>query len=209
MMLRFLALTLLLSLPIPLAAQDMPASTAPAAAPDPALIRVILQTSEGAITLALDPVHAPITTANFLRYVDGRRLDGVTFYRAMKFGPGEGLIQGGARGDTARIYPPIAHEPTTQTGITHIAGTISMARYEPGSATSDFFITASPMESLNANPSGQGDAAGFAAFGHVVEGMDVVQRILIAPTSPTEGEGMMKGQMLEPKIVILTARRAR
>lgn len=208
MLMRFLnpiILALLAISPLPVSAQDAAPAVQPA---DPALVRVVLQTSEGAITLALDPVRAPITTANFLRYVDGKKLDGITFYRAMKFGPGEGLIQGGARGDPARLFPPIAHEPTSQTGISHVAGTVSMARYEPGSATSDFFITASPMQSLDANPSGEGDNAGFAAFGHVVDGMDVVQRILNAPTSPTEGEGVMKGQMLEPKITILTARRA-
>nr|WP_171905751.1 peptidylprolyl isomerase [Sphingobium phenoxybenzoativorans] len=208
MMQRLLAaafLALLLASPLPVLAQD----AQPAAArPEAALIRVVLQTSEGAITLALDPVRAPITTANFLKYVDSKKLDGITFYRAMKFSAGEGLIQGGARGDPARLFPPIAHEPTSQTGISHTAGVISMARYAPGSATSDFFITASPMPSLDANPSGEGDNAGFAAFGHVVEGMDVVQRILDAPTSPTEGEGVIKGQMLEPKIAIVAARRA-
>jgi peptidyl-prolyl cis-trans isomerase A (cyclophilin A) len=200
------------SLP-PLAAQVVaqpPVQTAPDSPPAPpgaVLVRVALQTSEGAIILALDATHAPMTTANFLRYVDGKKLDGINFYRAVKFGPGEGLIQGGARGDPARLFPPIAHEPTSLTGISHVAGTLSMARYEPGSATSDFFITASAMPSLDENPSGTGDNAGFAAFGHVVEGMDVVQRILNAPTSPTEGEGVMKGQMLEPKILLLTARR--
>jgi peptidyl-prolyl cis-trans isomerase A (cyclophilin A) len=208
MMLRFLPLALLLALPVSVFAQDAPVPSA-ASTPDPALVRVVLTTSEGPITLALDPVHAPATTANFLRYVDGKKLDGVTFYRAMKFGPGEGLIQGGARGDPARLFPPIAHEPTSQTGLSHIAGTISMARYAPGSATSDFFITASPMQSLDASTSGEGNIAGFAAFGHVVDGMDVVQKILAAPTSPTEGEGVMKGQMLDPKILILSARRAK
>jgi len=208
MMLRFLPLVLLLALPVSVFAQDAPAPPAASTA-DLALIRVVLTTSEGPITLALDPVHAPVTTANFLRYVDGKKLDGVTFYRAMKFGPGEGLIQGGARGDPARLFPPIAHEPTSQTGLSHVAGTISMARYAPGSATSDFFITASPMQSLDASASGEGDIAGFAAFGHVVDGMDVVQKILAAPTSPTEGEGVMKGQMLDPKIMILSARRAK
>jgi peptidyl-prolyl cis-trans isomerase A (cyclophilin A) len=185
--------------------------TAPslAPAPNPAEVRVALDTSEGTIVLALDPVHAPVTTANFLRYIDGKRLNGVTFYRAMTFGPNEGLIQGGARGDPGRVLPPIAHEPTSQTGLHHVEGTISMARYEPGSATRDFFITASPMPSLDADPSQPGDNSGFAAFGHVVEGMEVVRRILAAPTSPTEGEGVMKGQMLDPKIIITTAHRVK
>lgn len=177
------------------------------APPSPAGPRVVIETGEGRIVAELDEAHAPLTTANFLRYVDARRFDGASFYRAMAFGPGEGLIQGGLRGDPARLYPPVAHEPTTQTGLSHGAGTLSMARYEPGSATADFFITASPMPSLDADPAREGDNAGFAAFGHVVEGMEVVKRILGAPTSPTEGEGVMKGQMLEPKIRIISIRR--
>lgn len=176
----------------------------PAPTSDP---EVVLHMAEGDVVLALDPTHAPLTTANFLRYVDQKRLDGVTFYRTMKLGDGIGLIQGGARGDPKRVLPPVAHEPTTQTGLSHGEGAISMARYEPGSATSDFFITASAMPSLDADPAQSGDNAGFAVFGHVASGMDVVKRILDAPTSPTEGEGVMKGQMLAPPIVILTARR--
>jgi peptidyl-prolyl cis-trans isomerase A (cyclophilin A) len=198
-----LALSLML-MPLSAHAQDTAPFPPPPSASD---VQVALDTGEGRIVLALDPVHAPLTTANFLKYVDQKRLDGTAFYRSMRFGPDTGLIQGGARGDPRRVLPPVAHEPTTQTGIVHGPGTISMARYEPGSATADFFITADTMPSLDADPSRQGDNAGFAAFGHVIEGMDVVKRILSAPTSPTEGEGVMKGQMLEPKVPILTARR--
>ena len=99
-------------------------------------------TSLGTIVVAVETERAPVTAANFLRYVDAKRFDGTTFYRAMKLGKdGEyGLIQGGVRGDPKRALPPIAHEPTSKTGLTHDEGAISMARTTPGTATGDFFI---------------------------------------------------------------------
>jgi peptidyl-prolyl cis-trans isomerase A (cyclophilin A) len=180
----------------------------PAATPRPATVRVTLQTSAGPIVLELEKERAPTTTANFLRYVDQRRLDGTSFYRATKVAEGYGLIQGGVRNDPKRVLPPIAHEPTTRTGLSHVDGAISMARAEPGSATADFFITVGAMPSMDADPKQPGDNLGFAAFGRVVEGMDVVRRILDAPTSPTEGEGAMKGQMIAAPITIIAARRS-
>ena len=172
--------------------------------------RVNLITADGVITLELAADRAPISSANFLRYVDRKRLDGTSFYRAMKSNPDPlaGLIQGGAKNDPARLFAPIAHESTTLTGLKHLDGTISLARNEPGSATCDFFICVGPQPYLDADPSAPGDNLGFAAFGQVVDGMDVVRKILVAPTSPTEGEGVMKGQMLDPAIAIVTARRA-
>lgn len=183
---------------------------APAQAPalPPATVRVTLVTGEGRIVLELEKERAPVTTANFLRYVDQHRLDGTSFYRATKVGDGYGLIQGGARNDPKRVLPPIAHEPTTRTGLSHVDGAISMARAAPGSATMDFFITIGALPSMDADPAGPGDNQGFAAFGHVAEGMEVVKRILDEPTSPTAGEGVMKGQMLAAPVRILTARRA-
>jgi peptidyl-prolyl cis-trans isomerase A (cyclophilin A) len=180
---------------------------APALA-QPATVRVALQTSEGAIVLELETARAPVTAANFLRYVDARRLDGTGFYRAMKLRSDWGLVQGGVR-DPRLLYPPIAHEPTTQTGLSHVEGAISMARRAPGSAQADFFIAVGAHPGYDANPAAAGDNLGFAVFGRVVEGMDVVRRILEAPTSPTQGEGVMRGQMLEPQIRIISARRAR
>ena len=175
--------------------------------PEPATVQVSIVTSAGPIVIALEKDRAPVTTANFLRYVDAKRFDGVSFYRAMKLGPGFGLIQGGLRNDPKRLFPPVAHEPTTATGLTHGDGTISMARDVPGSATADFFITVGALTSLDADPKQSGDNAGFAAFGRVVEGMEVVRGILDAPTSATEGDGVMKGQMLAPTIRIISARR--
>ena len=179
-----------------------------AAAQPAATVRVALQTSAGNITLALEMARAPVTAANFLRYVDARRLDGTSFYRAMKLRSDWGLVQGGVR-DPRRLYPPIAHEPTSRTGLSHVDGAISMARRAPGSAQADFFIAVGAHPGYDSNPAAQGDNLGFAVFGRVVEGMDVVRRILEAPTSPTQGEGAMRGQMLEPQIRIVTARRVR
>lgn len=178
--------------------------TAQAAAP--ATVRVVLTTNEGPITLELEAAKAPKTTANFLRYLDAKRLDGIDFYRAMRLGDTGGIIQAGVR-DPRKWYPPLPHEPTTQTGLKHVAGTISMARLEPGSARADFFILASDIPGFDANPALPGDNAGFAAFGHVVDGMEIVNRILLAPTDPAKGEGAMKGQMIAVPVKILTARR--
>jgi peptidyl-prolyl cis-trans isomerase A (cyclophilin A) len=190
------------SSPVPAAAPP------PAPVPKPETVRVALQTGMGPIILELEKERAPITTANFLRYVDQKRLDGAVFYRATKVGTdGLGLIQGGVRNDPKRVLKPIAHEPTTKTGLSHVEGAISMARAAPGSANGDFFITIGSFPSMDANPAQPGDNLGFAVFGRVVEGMDIVRKILAAPTSPTEGEGVMKGQMLAPTIRIVSAKR--
>ena len=203
MLKRFVA-ALSLALAAPAAAQDAPAP--------PRTDLVVLQTSLGDITLAIESERAPVTAANFLRYVDEHRFDGTAFYRAMRLAWGDqpnGLIQGGTQNDPKRILPPIAHEPTTRTGLSHTAGTISMARYAPGSATGDFSIMVSAQPSLDADPKGDTDdaRAGFAAFGHVVSGMDVVRRIFAAPTDPDKGEGWLKGQMLADPVTIVHARR--
>jgi peptidyl-prolyl cis-trans isomerase A (cyclophilin A) len=175
--------------------------------PAPATVRVLLHTSAGDIIVALETRRAPITAGNFLRYVDARRLDGSEFYRAMQTNaPGTGLIQGGVR-DTRLLYPPIAHESTTQTGLTHVDGAVSVPRLGLGTARADFTIMVGDQHYLDAGPGSAGDGQGYAVFGRVVEGMDVVGRILAAPTSPTEGQGIMRGQMLMPRIRILTARR--
>ncbi|HEU4649814.1 MAG TPA: peptidylprolyl isomerase [Croceibacterium sp.] len=185
--------------------------SAPAAAQQ--VTTVVMTTELGDIVIALETERAPITAANFLRYADEKRFDGTVFYRTMRLDWGEqpnGLIQAGTQFDPKRILPPIAHEPTSQTGVKHLAGTISMARYEPGTATGDFSIMLSAQPGLDADPAGE-DAerrAGYAAFGHVVEGMDVVRAIFDAPVDPEKGEGVMKGQMLAAPVRILSVRRA-
>jgi peptidyl-prolyl cis-trans isomerase A (cyclophilin A) len=193
-------------LAVPASAQvAAPPSTAPVPAAAEDLVPVAIDTSAGRIVIALDRGHAPITTANFLHYVDTHRLDGESFYRAMHVGDG-GLIQGGITSDARKLYPPIADEPTSKTGLHNSAGAISMARGAPGSATADFFILLSDMPAFDAGGAG-GDPDGFAAFGYVTDGMDVVRKILAAPVSSTKGLGPMKGQMLDPTVKIIKAQR--
>lgn len=191
-----------------------PAAKAKAPAPAPLgdTVRVALVTALGTIEIDLDHKHAPITVENFVRYVDAKKFDGMPFYRAMRLNWGtqpNGLIQAGLQAHPLKVFKPIAHEPTTMTGILHKAGTISMARYAPGTAMADFSILLSDLPSLDADPKSPNPdtQAGFAAFGHVVSGMDVVKKIWDAPLSPTKGEGPLKGQMLEPPVKVLTVRR--
>ncbi len=217
MIIRFASLTALLGVALvmttpgsaaPVRKPAPPRPPAPMALPD--TVRVTITTTLGAITLDLDHRHAPITVENFVAYADQKRLDGTVFYRVMRLPWGDGpngLIQGGARGDPRRILKPIAHEPTTQTGILHTAGTISMARYAPGTATGDFSILVSDQPGFNADPNASGDKDGYAAFGHVVDGMDVVMKIYATPLSPTLGEGFLKGQMIAAPIKIISVRR--
>jgi len=206
---RFVPLAATVLLTIASAVSAQPAA-APVAKPD--TVNVAMNTDLGTITLELDAKRAPVTTANFLRYVDQRRFDGTVFYRVMRLDwgtPPNGLIQGGTQGNPKRVLKPIKHEPTSETGILHKAGTISMARHAPGTATGDFSILVSDQPGLDANPAAS-DAegvAGFAAFGHVVEGMDVVRKIYDVPLSPTSGVGVMKGQMIAKPVKILTMRR--
>ena len=129
MMIRF-ALALSFLMAAPLAAQTTPAVPAPTQD----VVKVALDTTAGRIVLALDTAHAPVTTANFLKYVDSGRFNGESFYRAMKFPGGGGIIQGGITSDARKLYPAVEHEPVSKTGIKHAAGTISMAAFSPGTA---------------------------------------------------------------------------
>lgn len=169
------------------------------------LVPVGIETSAGRIVVALDRARAPVTTANFLKYVDAHRYDGESFYRAMKIGDAGGLIQGGIRSDARKLYPAIGHEPTSQTGIRNVAGTIAMANAGAGTARADFFIMTTDVPSFDSTA----NQPGFAAFGHVVEGMEVVKAILASPVSPTKGDGPMKGQILEPPVRIIKASRVK
>jgi peptidyl-prolyl cis-trans isomerase A (cyclophilin A) len=173
------------------------------------LVRVAIKTSKGLITIDLNVGKAPITAGNFLRYVDQKRYDKSTFYRASRIAeaPQYGVIEGGLRGDPARVLKPIAHESTIKTGLSHKDGTISMAIRTPGTATADFFICIGDQSSFDADPADPRKHPGFAAFGQVSDGMDVVRAILASPTSPTAGVGAMKGQMLSPPAPIVTIRR--
>jgi peptidyl-prolyl cis-trans isomerase A (cyclophilin A) len=205
-MLRRFAFALALSFSTPALAQDIPAQEHV-----PATTNVVIETTLGSIVVALETERAPISSANFLRYADEHRLDGTRFYRVMRLWDPQpnGVIQGGAQNDPARILPPIAHEPTNLTGVHHTKGAISMARYEPGTATGDFSLLVSDVEGLDANPaaSDPDERAGYAAFGHVVSGMEVVQAIFDSPIDPEAGEGFLKGQMIAQPVTIVSVRR--
>lgn len=192
-------------------------------------VNVVLETEFGNIVVALDTAHAPRTAANFLQYIDDGLYDGGRFHRtvtadnnantnlrAEKIGPGIDsnverdvlpndaiaiqVIQGGINPDRADdLRAPITLERTSETGLKHLDGTISMARRTPDSAISDFFLCIGDTPELdfggNRNPDGQG----FAAFGQVIEGMDVVRTIQAQPAN---------GQTLDPVVPIVRARRA-
>ena len=193
--LAFSVLALLSVVPAKAGTSGRQAASTPAPKGD--LVHVRLDTAKGPILLALDRGRAPATTANFLRYVAAKRFDGISFYRAMPYGENNGLIQAGITRDVRLLYPPVAHEPASRTGIGHEAGTILMANNGPGTARSDFFITLGPIPAF---------ADSFALFGRVVQGMDVVKAIFASPVDPAKGAGPMKGQMLAPPVLVRSAR---
>ncbi len=203
------AALLALSLTTPLAAQDEGEAAQPEQAY--ATTDVVLQTTMGEIVIALETERAPITAGNFLRYVEEDRFDGTVFYRAMHMDWGDqpnGLIQGGTQWDPERILPGIEHEPTTLTGLSHTRGALSMAMGEPGTANGDFSIMLGDQTGLDANPESDDPVwqNGYAVFGYVIDGMDVVEAIHAAPIDPEKGEGWMQGQMLADPVEIVEAR---
>jgi peptidyl-prolyl cis-trans isomerase A (cyclophilin A) len=166
-----------------------------------ALPRVVIRTDLGDIEVDVDSIHAPITSANFLRYVD------LGFYRFGRFHrtvradnqPDNkvkiAVVQAGLDSLRVKDFPPIKLERTKVTGILHKEGTISMARDGPDTATSDFFICIGDQPALDYGGKRNPDGQGFAAFGRVILGMDVVRKIQAAPA---------RGQVLEPPVRILS-----
>ncbi|MFZ2351044.1 MAG: peptidylprolyl isomerase [Bacteroidales bacterium] len=145
---------------------------------------VIINTGFGEIHVALDLQNAPVTSANFLRYVDAGLFDSACFYRVVRTDNQQNdsiriaVIQGGRYNqEETGGFPPIAHETTEMTGIRHLNGTISMARWTPGTATSEFFICVGDQPELDYGAKRNPDGQGFAAFGQVTKGMDVVMKI--------------------------------
>ncbi|HEY5412724.1 MAG TPA: peptidylprolyl isomerase [Caulobacteraceae bacterium] len=171
--------------------------------------RVAITTGQGPIVVEIATDKAPITSANFLRYVDTRRYDDSQIYRASRDqgAPTFGLIEAGLPNHPGRLLPPIAHESTTQTGLKHLDGTLSLARFAPGTGRADFFICIGDAPNLDANPAQAGDNLGFAAFGRVTDGMDVVRAILALPTGGVARNPTMAGQILDPPVAIVTMRR--
>ncbi|VAW29069.1 Peptidyl-prolyl cis-trans isomerase [hydrothermal vent metagenome] len=162
----------------------------------------VMKTKFGTIVVELYPDKAPLTVANFERYIRENRLKDATFYRTvtMKNQPGKKVkiqvIQGGLfRDDHPDMLPPIILETTKQTGLHHLNGTLSMARDKPNSATSEFFICIGNQPSLDYGGKRNPDGKGFAAFGQVIKGMEVVKKIHQQPSDH---------QMLTPKVKIDT-----
>jgi peptidyl-prolyl cis-trans isomerase A (cyclophilin A) len=192
---------------LPAAAQVAP-TPAPAPTPAAPLPRVAIVTSAGRIVVEADTGRAPASAGNFLRYVDQRRLDGTSFYRVVKVADRFGFVQFGSNGDGRKSLPPVKHEPTTLTGLKHLDGTLSTARLAPGTARGEFTVSVGDQPSFDADPARPGDNQGYAAFGRIVEGMDVVLRIFDAPVSPDKMlRGAFKGEVPAAPVTIVTARR--
>ena len=175
--------------------------------------RVRVQTELGEIVLELDPQRAPLTTANFLKYVDAGHYDGGTFHRTVKLDNQPEspvkieVIQAGVAADKAKQgFPAITLERTSVTGILHKDGVVSMARGTPDSATSGWFITINDQPSLDFGGARNPDGQGFAGFGRVVSGMDLVRKIQAAPSS-TNMSTNVEAQRLTPPIKILKVSR--
>jgi len=170
------------------------------------LPRAVIQTPLGSMEVEVDTVRAPVTGHNFLRYVDQGSYRGGRFHRTVRLDnqPEDRVkievIQGGPDSLRAKDFPPIKLERTKETGLSHRDGTISMARGGPDTATSDFFICIGDQPELDFGGKRNPDGQGFAAFGRVVRGMDVVRQIQTARA---------RGQRLTPPIEIVDITRAR
>lgn len=180
-----------------------PLLAAPPDAP-PLPSRVVLETPLGEIEIAVDLARAPVTARNFLRYVEGGHYDGGRFHRTVtpENQPANrvkiDVIQAGvAPGREKDDGAPIPLERTRDTGLAHLDGTVSMARDTPDSATSDFFVCVGDQPSLDFGGARNPDGQGFAAFGRVVRGKEVVRKVWLSPA---------KGQALEPPVPIFRAR---
>ena len=174
-------------------------------------IPVVMETTLGTIEIDVYADRAPVTATNFLRLVDGGHLDGGSFYRTVSPGNDNGspvisVIQGGL-GDAPSPFEPIAHETTRETGLAHVDGTLSMARAAVGTASTEFFICIGDQPALDFGGGRNADGQGFAAFGRVVGGMQVVHAIHASPAdAPTDSE-YVKGQIIEEPVRIVSVRR--
>jgi peptidyl-prolyl cis-trans isomerase A (cyclophilin A) len=167
-------------------------------------ITCLIKTELGNITVELYPAKAPVTVANFLKYVDAHLYDSSSFFRAVTLNnqPKDSVkievIQGGDV-DSVKAFAAIPLETTKQTGLSHKNGTISMARGNPATATSSFFICINDQPELDHAGKRNKDGQGFAAFGKVIKGMDVVKQIQrLYPN---------QGQYFKPPVKILSIRK--
>ena len=177
-----------------------------------ALPRVAIDTALGRIVVELEIKRAPLSAADFLRYVDKGLYNGAGFYRSVRRDNDRGtptieVIQGGLL-DDSRALPPVDHEPTGRTGLKHLDGTLSVARSAPGTGGgAAFFICIGDQSGLDEGALRNPDGQGFAAFGRVVSGMEVVRRIHAAPTDPSQGSDYVRDQLLAQPVAIRKASR--
>lgn len=190
-------------------AAPAPAATPPLDPPAAGVVRLGMTLAQGVLIIDLFRDKAPISVANFLKYVDSRRYDGSKFFRALRQDSNQqaGLIQFDPKPIADPQIPPIGHESTAQTGLSHTDGTLSLARFEVGSARGSTFICVGDNTYLDAHPELPGDNVGYAAFGRVVQGMDIARAILAMPTGDDPKIPWMKGQILKPPVPIVSVRR--
>jgi peptidyl-prolyl cis-trans isomerase A (cyclophilin A) len=174
-------------------------------------IHVLMKTGLGDIEIVVYPDQAPVTANNFLRLVDGSHLDGGGFYRSVSPETDNGspvisVIQGGL-GDADSPFEPIAHETTQTTGLLHLDGAVSMARGDVGTASTEIFICVGAQPALDFGAERNPDGQGFAVFGQVVAGMDVVHAIHRQPADAPTDSPYVVGQMLTEPVPIITVRR--
>jgi len=179
---------------------------------DEGTARVVMETDQGNIEIELNLEKAPLTAGNFLRLVDNGDLDGARFYRVVTYANDRGspkieVIQGGL-GDASEAFDTIDHETTEDTGILHTDGAISMARGAVGTASTEFFLCVGDQPGLDYGQMRNADGQGFAAFGKVVSGMDVVRRINGLPADAPSDSEYTKGQILTEPVAITSVRRA-
>ncbi len=179
---------------------------------DEGTVRVTMATSQGDLEIDLYMDKAPITVGNFLKLAEGEYLDGGSFYRVVTYENDNGnpkieVIQGG-RGEEESPFAPIDHESTQQIGILHKDGVISMARGDVGTASSEFFICLGDQPGLDHGNARNPDEQGFAAFGQVVSGMDVVRGINASPADGPSDSDYTKGQILTEPVEIISVRRS-
>jgi len=175
-------------------------------------VNVEMTTSLGVIEMEIYTDAAPITATNFMRLVDGSHMDGGSFYRAVSPENDNGspiisVIQGGL-GDAESPFPPIAHETTADTGLLHVDGAVSMARADVGTASTELFICIGDQPALDFGAARNPDGQGFAVFGRVVRGMDVVNAIHTQPANTPTESAYMAGQILEEPVAIISIRRS-
>ncbi len=180
----------------------------PLAAQDSGSVAVTIRTAMGDIDLELYADRAPVTVANFLAYLDAGHYNGGGFYRVVRYDNDNGnpkieVIQGGANQESRGAFPAIAHESTEDTGLLHVDGSISMARGGVGTATSEFFICIGDQPGLDHGQSRNADMQGFAAFGQVVRGMDVVRAIDQLRAPAASDSEYTSGQILEEPVRIV------